>query len=219
MHHPTYTFREGEDPAAYQTFNEDASGVIHEACARTPQEREFPLYPDDIEELRSLEPTLCERCEGEIAPPLEKKTPHALWLEAGRDAARYRELMIRYGHLVQREKPPEPHAFEALTRSCACSVCGGRFDAPWHASEKERKLIEAIKGMTNEEVLALVAEAPGQLGEVAKRGWGKCRGCPFVARGSTLEEILESLGLHVFEQHEEWFIAANEKAKATKDPA
>lgn len=72
MHSPIYTFREGIEPVAYQIWPTEQSEVIHEACARTPNDREFPLYADDIEAMRCLEPIHCDVCEGVIAAPKQE---------------------------------------------------------------------------------------------------------------------------------------------------
>lgn len=71
MYSPNYTFRDGIEPTAYQVWPAEQSEIIHEACAKTPQDREFPLYADDIEMARCLEPIICDRCEHEIAGALE----------------------------------------------------------------------------------------------------------------------------------------------------
>lgn len=72
MYSPNYTFREGVEPTAYQIWPSEQSEIIHEACAETPQDREFPLYADDVEMARCLEPLICDRCEREIAGALEQ---------------------------------------------------------------------------------------------------------------------------------------------------
>lgn len=62
QHFPTYVFREGVEPMAYQIFAGNDSEIIHESCAKAPEDREFPLYPDDIEAMRNLEPIQCFMC-------------------------------------------------------------------------------------------------------------------------------------------------------------
>lgn len=69
MHSPSYTFREDQEPTAYQVFSGEQSEVIHEGCAKTIWDREFPLYSEDIEAMRSLEPIVCDNCEEVIAAP------------------------------------------------------------------------------------------------------------------------------------------------------
>lgn len=71
-HLPNYVFRDDEEPAAYQIFRGEDSEIIHEQCAKTPRDREFPLYPDDIEAARNLEPIICDVCEGLIADPKQE---------------------------------------------------------------------------------------------------------------------------------------------------
>jgi hypothetical protein len=72
MHFPKYVFREGLEPVAYQVFKHDESSeVIHERCAKTTWDREFPLYADDIEAMRCMEPIVCDACEGQIAEAKE----------------------------------------------------------------------------------------------------------------------------------------------------
>lgn len=71
MYSPSYTFREGVEPTAYQIFaTEEGSEVIHEACAKDIWDREFPLYDDDIQAMRNLEPIVCDVCDRQIADPL-----------------------------------------------------------------------------------------------------------------------------------------------------
>lgn len=73
MHSPNYTFREGVEPIAYQIWPDlEASEVVHEVCAKDIWEREFPLYADDLELMRCLEPIICYRCERQIAKAAEK---------------------------------------------------------------------------------------------------------------------------------------------------
>lgn len=67
MYSPRYVFREGVEPIAYQIFAGEDSEIIHEACAKAPDDREFPLYADDIELARCLEPIQCFMCDGVIA--------------------------------------------------------------------------------------------------------------------------------------------------------
>lgn len=67
QHFPNYVFREGVEPVAYQIFCGDDSEIIHEACAKAPEDREFPLYTDDIESYRNLEPIQCFMCLQQIA--------------------------------------------------------------------------------------------------------------------------------------------------------
>lgn len=67
QHFPKYVFRDGADPVAYQIFAGEESEVIHEACAKAAEDREFPLYPDDIEAMRNLEPIQCFMCSEQIA--------------------------------------------------------------------------------------------------------------------------------------------------------
>lgn len=70
-HLPNYVFREGQEPTAYQIFCGEDSEIIHEQCAKAPQDREFPLYSDDIEAARNLEPIQCFMCDKEIAAGIE----------------------------------------------------------------------------------------------------------------------------------------------------
>jgi hypothetical protein len=74
MYSPNYTFRDGVEPSAYQVWPnvDESSEVIHEACAKDVWEREFPLYADDIELMRCLEPIICDRCDKRIAEAAEK---------------------------------------------------------------------------------------------------------------------------------------------------
>lgn len=71
QHSPSYVFREGVEPIAYQIFASDESEIIHEACAKAREDREFPLYEDDIEAMRNLEPIQCFMCYGQIADTKE----------------------------------------------------------------------------------------------------------------------------------------------------
>lgn len=70
-HSPLYTFRDSEEPTAYQVWRSEQSEVIHESCAKTMWDREFPLYADDIEAMRNLEPIVCDVCEEQIAEAKE----------------------------------------------------------------------------------------------------------------------------------------------------
>lgn len=65
---PNYSFREGEEEAAYQLWPSDEESILlHPHCTQTPNEREFPLYVDDLIEGNSFqEPLICDRCNGEI---------------------------------------------------------------------------------------------------------------------------------------------------------
>lgn len=72
MYSPNYTFRGSIEPVAYQIWPTEQSEIIHEACAKDVWDREFPLYPDDVEMMRCLEPIICDRCEGQIAAVAEK---------------------------------------------------------------------------------------------------------------------------------------------------
>lgn len=71
QHFPNYAFREGVEPIAYQIFCGEDSEIIHEACAKAPEDREFPLYEDDIEAYRNLEPIQCFMCYEQIAEAKE----------------------------------------------------------------------------------------------------------------------------------------------------
>jgi hypothetical protein len=71
IHYPNYTFREGVEPTAYQIWPTEQSEVVHEACAKDARDREFPLYPDDIEAMRCLEPIICDRCGQQMAEAKE----------------------------------------------------------------------------------------------------------------------------------------------------
>lgn len=75
MFNPSYTFRPNLNPVAYHVFLIDESGMLCRTCAEQSSaqffECEFPLYEDDIETARNYEPILCERCNKELAPPLE----------------------------------------------------------------------------------------------------------------------------------------------------
>lgn len=63
---PNYTFRDDEQEAAYQVWPRDEqSAFLHPHCAKTPGEREFPLYVDDLREA-SPDELYCDRCNGEI---------------------------------------------------------------------------------------------------------------------------------------------------------
>jgi hypothetical protein len=66
-HSPNYMYREDEEPIAYQIFCGEESEIIHERCAKAPEDREFPLYTDDIEAARNLEPIQCFMCGERIA--------------------------------------------------------------------------------------------------------------------------------------------------------
>lgn len=73
---PAYTFREGEQEIAFafgrpSDVNPEDGAILCESCVSLPQEREFPLYADDLEGLRNLEPILCELCNKELAATLE----------------------------------------------------------------------------------------------------------------------------------------------------
>lgn len=60
---PAYIFRDSP-PVAYQYWpSDEESQFFCDACADGPSECEFPLYSDDLEAARNLEPLLCERCE------------------------------------------------------------------------------------------------------------------------------------------------------------
>lgn len=65
---PNYSFREGEEEAAYHLWPSDHEEILlHPHCTRTPSDREFPLYVDDLIEGNSFqEPLICDRCNGEI---------------------------------------------------------------------------------------------------------------------------------------------------------
>ena len=65
---PSYSFREGEEEAAYHLWPSDCEEVLlHPHCTRTSNEREFPLYADDLIESNAFqEPLICDRCNGEI---------------------------------------------------------------------------------------------------------------------------------------------------------
>jgi hypothetical protein len=74
MHSPNYSFRDNEDPVAFQVWPRDEeSALLHPQCAETPNENEFPLYADDVEAGRCLEPILCDKCDGLIAEPLPEE--------------------------------------------------------------------------------------------------------------------------------------------------
>ncbi|HEX5704842.1 MAG TPA: hypothetical protein VFX97_16710 [Pyrinomonadaceae bacterium] len=61
---PAYVFREGVEPPYFQVWdNDESSDVIHSRCAQTPYDREFPVYADEIQEMRCLEDIYCARCE------------------------------------------------------------------------------------------------------------------------------------------------------------
>jgi hypothetical protein len=64
---PNYVSHEGVDPVAYHLLWKEPSEIVHEACAKTPRDREFPLYAEDIEAMRNLEPITCDVCEKQIA--------------------------------------------------------------------------------------------------------------------------------------------------------
>lgn len=70
MYLPNYVFYDGVDPVAYHILSKEPSEIVHEACAKTPNDREFPLYAEDIEAFRNLEPIICEICEEMIAEAL-----------------------------------------------------------------------------------------------------------------------------------------------------
>lgn len=70
-HLPNYVFHDGVDPVAFHLLSKEPSEVIHQACAKTPWDREFPLYPEDVEAMRNLEPIVCDVCEEVIAAPKE----------------------------------------------------------------------------------------------------------------------------------------------------
>jgi hypothetical protein len=67
QHFPDYVFREDVEPVAYQIFVGEDSEIIHEACAKAPEDREFPLYADDIEAYRNSESIQCFMCYKQIA--------------------------------------------------------------------------------------------------------------------------------------------------------
>lgn len=71
MYFPKYVFRDSQEPVAYQVWRSEQSEVIHESCAKDMWDREFPLYPDDIEAMRCLEPIICDVCERQIAEAKE----------------------------------------------------------------------------------------------------------------------------------------------------
>lgn len=61
---PSYIFREGEPLAAYQIFRSDESvGFIHEACAASIYEREFPVYVDEFPVTDVNQAIICETCD------------------------------------------------------------------------------------------------------------------------------------------------------------
>lgn len=72
-HLPAYSFREGIEPTAYNycPSGDEEGALLCAACARTPRDREFPLYDDDLEAMRNLEPILCERCQKMLAEARE----------------------------------------------------------------------------------------------------------------------------------------------------
>lgn len=71
VYDPKYIFREGVEPVAYQVWKSEASEIIHASCATDPNDREFPLYADDIEAARYLEPIICLKCDMMIADSKE----------------------------------------------------------------------------------------------------------------------------------------------------
>lgn len=98
---PDYVIRDGLKPTAYQIFCGEDSEVIHERCAKVPKDREFPLYADDIEAARNLEPIRCFMCDGEIVAALQE--PHKFQSMHGIDACWHCDS--DYG---QHDKPPAP---------------------------------------------------------------------------------------------------------------
>lgn len=65
---PNYSFRDDAQEVAYQVWpNDESSILLHPRCTHTPNEREFPLYPDDLTGCNGLQqPLICDRCSGEI---------------------------------------------------------------------------------------------------------------------------------------------------------
>lgn len=80
-HSPGYVFREAEEPLAYQIWRSDESaGFIHESCATTPTEREFPLYADDLAAAQCGEPVYCENCDALVAEASDARSRAAEWI-------------------------------------------------------------------------------------------------------------------------------------------
>lgn len=71
---PRYVFRADEEPVAYNfcPSGDEEGAILCAECAATPRDREFPLYADDLQTMRNLEPTLCERCQKLLAEEMEK---------------------------------------------------------------------------------------------------------------------------------------------------
>lgn len=72
---PRYVFRGNIKPLAYHVFRSDEiTGLIHESCAQDMWDREFPLYADDLEREKCLEPVYCEICDGLILEACDERT-------------------------------------------------------------------------------------------------------------------------------------------------
>lgn len=66
----TYTYRKNEDEVAFAYYRGAEEDIICPTCTDTPHDREFPLYADNLEEMRCLEPLRCVKCDKELVPSL-----------------------------------------------------------------------------------------------------------------------------------------------------
>lgn len=78
---PSYTFREGVEPPYFHLFRSDDenSEIIHSGCAANMRDREFPVYADELHEMRCFEDIVCPICDGLIlaAEPLHRRRAHS----------------------------------------------------------------------------------------------------------------------------------------------
>lgn len=64
---PRYLFREGITAPYFQLFRDNEnSEIIHAECTSSINEREFPVYADELHEMRCAEDVLCGKCDGLI---------------------------------------------------------------------------------------------------------------------------------------------------------
>ncbi|MDX6558228.1 MAG: hypothetical protein QOF72_1277 [Blastocatellia bacterium] len=76
---PKYVFRDGIEPPYFQIFkDQDNSEIIHASCAAGMRDREFPVYADEIHEMRCFEDIVCPVCnEMILAAVIERRRAHS----------------------------------------------------------------------------------------------------------------------------------------------
>jgi hypothetical protein len=60
---PSYTFREGIEPPYFQVWHGEDSEIVHAHCTGNVWDREFPVYADELHEMRCLEDIYCAVCD------------------------------------------------------------------------------------------------------------------------------------------------------------